>query len=140
MKGQILKMAAGRLLVISLLLSVVIFYRGHHSPGGGFIGGLVAAGGFIFYMLAYGVRKARRRLGIRPLWLMAGGLSVALAAALIPLLTGSPFFTGKWIRLAVFSIEITKAGTPLLFDFGVYLAVLGGALAIIFNTEEDKRQ
>jgi len=140
MRGSILQMAAGRLLVVCVLLSLVIFYRGHHAPGGGFIGGLVAAGGFIFYMLAHGVRLARRRLGIRPLWMMAGGLSVALMSALLPVLTGSPFFTGKWIRITIFSFEIIKLGTPLLFDFGVYLAVLGGVMGIIFNTEEDKRQ
>ncbi len=140
MRGSILQMAAGRLLVVSVLLSLVIFYRGHNAPGGGFIGGLVAAGGFIFYMLAYGVRLARRRLGIRPLWLMAAGLAVALTSALLPVLSGSPFFTGKWIKLTLFSLEIIKLGTPLLFDFGVYLSVLGGVLGIIFNTEEDKRQ
>ena len=61
---------------------------------------------------------------------MAIGLMLALVTALVPLLVGKPPLTGLWLTEP-------KLGTPLLFDVGVYLVVVGITLTIIFALMED---
>ena len=137
MSSLILRSSASTLFVPLLVISLGVLYRGHNLPGGGFIGGLVAASGFALLTLAYGVDAARKRLGFSPVVLIAAGLSTALISALPALLGGDPLFTGVW--LPAFTVPLlgtVHLGTPLLFDVGVYLAVLGFALTVIFELEE----
>ena len=61
MDSIILRTAARYLMPIFLLFSVIILLRGHNAPGGGFVGGLLAAGAFVFYALVYGVVAASRK-------------------------------------------------------------------------------
>jgi multisubunit Na+/H+ antiporter MnhB subunit len=107
-------------------------YRGHNAPGGGFIGGLLAASAYIIYGLAFNLQKAREKLVIEPAWLVATGLLLAAGSGVLGLLSKKPFLTGLWIQL--FSI---KLGTPLLFDIGVYLVVVGIILTILFTLMEE---
>ena len=55
MYSLILQIAARNLLPILVIYSILILLRGHNAPGGGFIGGLLAAAGFILYAIAFGV-------------------------------------------------------------------------------------
>jgi len=126
----ILRTAATAIMPLMLLFSVFIFLAGHQEPGGGFIAALVAAGGFATYALAYGVPAARRLLRVDPIRLMAVGLLLAFAAGLIGLLAGRPFMTGLWIM----SIH---QGTPVLFDLGVFVTVLGVVVSAIFTLAEE---
>jgi multicomponent Na+:H+ antiporter subunit B len=43
--------------------------------------------------------------------------------------------TGLWSGISIASIG--KIGTPLFFDIGVYMVVLGVSLLIIFSLAED---
>lgn len=126
----ILRTAATAIMPLMLLFSVFIFLAGHQEPGGGFIAALVAAGGFATYALAYGVPAARRLLRVDPVRLMAVGLSLAFIAGLMGLLAGRPFMTGLWIM----SIH---QGTPVLFDLGVFVTVLGVVVCAIFTLAEE---
>lgn len=137
MKSYIIQLAASRLLPITILLSLLVFYRGHNDPGGGFIGGLMASAGFIFYAMAFDTKEAQRKLKISPLILMVAGLSIAVISTLPALFVGNPFFTGEWISLEIPLAGTLKLGTPLLFDLGVYLTVWGIMLMIIFNIMEE---
>jgi multicomponent Na+:H+ antiporter subunit B len=123
------------LLPLLLLLSVYLLLTGHNDPGGGFVGGLVASAAFSLYAIAQGVGEARRILRVEPRVLIVIGLLTAMASGCIGLLVGRPFLTGIWgkIGLAVFG----KPGTPVLFDVGVYLTVIGVTLMIIFSLAED---
>lgn len=130
--------AATRLLVPSiLLLSVFVFLRGHNAPGGGFIGGLIGASGFVMYTIACGTREARAALRIDPLSLAAVGLGTALVAGLAAALFGTPLFTGHWLILGDKSAGGLALSTVLVFDIGVYLVVMGGILALVFALEEE---
>ena len=63
------------------------------------------------------------------------GLALALLSALIaPLIAGEPFMTALWGTRELPAIG--KLGTPLLFDFGVDLTVLGVITQIIFSLAE----
>lgn len=137
MKSLILTAATRYLLPLLLLFSVFILFRGHNEPGGGFIGGLVAAAAFCLYAIAVNVDEAQRLLRLEPRALIGAGLSMALAGGLLaPIVIGQPFMTGLWGTRA-FPI-IGTPGTPLLFDIGVYLTVIGVTLLIVFSllTEE----
>jgi multicomponent Na+:H+ antiporter subunit B len=137
MKSYIIQLAAKRLLPVTLILSLLVFYRGHNEPGGGFIGGLLAAAGFIFYAMAFDAAEAEKKLRVSPLMLIFAGLSFAFLSTLPSLFAGNPFFTGEWILLSIPLLGKLKLGTPLLFDLGVYLTVWGIIITIIFNVMEE---
>jgi multicomponent Na+:H+ antiporter subunit B len=118
-----------------LMLSLFLLLRGHYLPGGGFVGGLVAAAAFLVFAYAYGVELARRLLRIDPIRLIALGLLVAFGSGLAGVFAGEPFLTGLWLPFEV--PPIGKVGTPLLFDVGVYMVVLGTVLAITFTLAEE---
>ncbi|MDX9886765.1 hydrogen gas-evolving membrane-bound hydrogenase subunit E [Thauera sp.] len=108
------------------LISLVLLWRGHNLPGGGFIGGLVAACAAVLLALAFGVNRARAVLRVPPVAMLAIGLALAAGAGVIGLLQGQPFLTGNWIFPAGLPL-----GTPLLFDVGVFLTVLGAVLHML---------
>ncbi|WP_277393101.1 MnhB domain-containing protein, partial [Vibrio cholerae] len=51
-----------------------------------------------------------------------GAMSVAV---------GLPFLTGLWWK------EILPLGTPLLFDVGIYLAIIGGVMSMLLRVKEE---
>lgn len=133
----ILRLAARALFLPLLILSVFVLYRGHNLPGGGFIGGLLASAPFVLISLACGVDAARKKLRFSPVTLMALGITFALAGAIPSLFMEKTFFSGLW--LPGFTLPVLGAvhlGTPLVFDIGVYFAVIGFTLAVVFNLEE----
>ena len=134
MTSLILSTATRYMLPLLLLFSIFLLLRGHNEPGGGFIGGLIAAAAFALYAIAYDVATARRTLGIDSRTLIGLGLLVALTSGVISLIAGQPFMTGLWSEYAV--PLLGKVGTPLLFDIGVYLVVIGVTLTIIFGLAE----
>lgn len=138
MRGVILNTATAYLLPLLLLFSVFLLLRGHNEPGGGFAGGLVAAAGFALLATGAGVDAARRALRVDPRTLIAAGLVVALASGLPGLLEGGAFLAGVWWTLELPDGGSFYLGTPLLFDVGVYLAVTGTVLAIVFALEEEE--
>lgn len=136
MTSLILKTTTRYLMPLLLIFSVFLFLRGHNQPGGGFAGGLVAAAPFALYSIAYGAAEARRVLYIKPYQLIGGGLLASFTSGVISLLNGLPFLTGIWGYVQVPGLGKVELGTPVLFDLGVYLVVMGVTLAIIFALEE----
>lgn len=135
MKSLILSTAASYLFPLLLLFSVFLLLRGHNEPGGGFVGGLVVAAAFALYAIAHDVARARRVLGVDPRTLIGLGLLVGLVSGLFGLVAGLPFMSGQWSEYSV--PLLGKLGTPLLFDTGVYLVVIGVTLTIIFALAEE---
>jgi multicomponent Na+:H+ antiporter subunit B len=135
MKSLILPVATRYLLPLLLLFSIFVLIRGHNEPGGGFIGGLVAAAAFALYAIAFDVAQARQALRFHTHTLIGVGLLTALIGGSLPLFTGKPFMSGLWSQQVV--PVLGKLGTPLLFDIGVYLTVIGVTLMIIFSLAEE---
>lgn len=135
MQSLILATAIRVLLPLLLLFSVFLLLRGHNEPGGGFVGGLVASAAFALYTLAHGPAAGRKLLRVDPRLLIATGLLSALVSGMLPLLGGHPFLTAFWSTVP--APVIGHAGTPLVFDLGVYLVVTGMALLIIFSLMEE---
>lgn len=137
MTTVILSTATRYMLPLLLLFSVFLLLRGHNEPGGGFVGGLVAAASFAFYTFAYGVQEARRALRVDPKMLIGVGLLLAVTSATLSLVMGMPFMTGLWTKNSYFIFG--QIGTPFLFDIGVYLDVLGVILLIVFSLAEGEQ-
>ena len=113
MTSSILQTATRVLMPLLLLFAVFLLFRGHNQPGGGFVGALIVASSFVLHSIAFGVDAARRALLVNPSTLLGVGPLVAL--------TG-----GTHVAI----------GTPLVFDIGVFLAVIGVVLTIVFTLAE----
>lgn len=137
MNSLILRATARFLLPLLLLLSVFLLLRGHHEPGGGFTGGLVAAAAFVLCRFAFGVAEVKRALPVDSHALIGAGLLLAIGAAASALVAGRPIMTALWTELHVPGVGALELGTPLLFDVGVYLTVLGVTLSIILPLAEE---
>jgi len=117
-------------------INIVAFYlmlRGHNLPGGGFIGGLVTAISLILLRLAFGLPEVNRILKVDPVRIAATGLTVSVLTSAAPLLFQRPFLEHFNVHLHhVPLFGDLHLGTPLAFDFGVYLVVVGVTSKIIF--------
>lgn len=136
MTSLILTTAARPLQPLLLFFSIFLLLRGHDAPGGGFVGGLLAAGAFALHAVALGVHSARRSLEVDPRGLTAFGLLICLAAALGPFFWGGRFLESHWTKVSIAG-QTVALGTPLLFDFGVYLLVMGSTLTTVFALGEE---
>ena len=137
MTSLILSTATRLLLPLFLLFSIFILLRGHNEPGGGFVGGLIAAAAFALHAIAYDVEKTRTLLAIDTRSLIVLGLLLAMSSGMISLFMGEPFFTGQWVKISFWSIGELDLGTPLFFDIGVYFTVIGVTLTIILSLAEE---
>ena len=137
MNTLILRTATRYLLPLLILFSIFLLFRGHNEPGGGFVAGLVAAAAFSLYALAAGVADARHALQVDPHALIGSGLLLALLDGIMPFFFGQEFLTGRWANLRLPLIGDLEIGSPLFFDIGVYLVVIGVVLMIIFSLAEE---
>ena len=129
--SPIFRTAARLLMPLLLLFSVFLLLRGHNQPGGGFVGGLVAAAAFALFAIAFGTQRARQALLVTPLTLLGAGLLIALVSGIPAVFRGQPFLTALW------GSGPWTLGTPVVFDIGVFLVVTGVALMMIFILAEE---
>lgn len=129
--SAIFRTATRQLLPLLLLYAVFLLLRGHNLPGGGFVGGLVAAAAFALYAMAYGVEQARRALLVDPGVLLGVGLLLSLASGASAALVGRPFLSALWM------LEPVAIGTPVLFDIGVCLVVTGVVSMMLSSLAEE---
>lgn len=140
----ILDVVARSLYWVILAASVWVLFRGHNEPGGGFIGGLVAATASVLWAIAHGSHAAVRRLPLRsPIRLAAVGVALGVLAGMPALFSAQPFLTHWWGSLPLGVTDIGLS-TVLLFDIGVYLCVWGAlagyALALLALGEPQEEQ
>lgn len=135
----VLRIGVILLLPITLLFSIFLLMRGHNLPGGGFIGGLVASCAVLLHLLAYGAQHVRTFSPITFRSLLPLGLSISLLAGLMGLFSGQPFLTGIWVTIPTPGYGDLKLGTPVLFDIGVYLVVIGMSVEVILLMAEEEK-
>ena len=136
MNSLILRTATRFMLPLLLLFSIFLLLRGHNDPGGGFSGGLVAASAFVLYSFSFSVPETRRAIGVDTQTLIGAGLLLASCSAILSLLAVRPFMTGLWTSFNIPGMGEIHLGTPLLFDVGVFLVVVGVALSMILSLAE----
>jgi len=135
MQSFILRTANRILVGLILVFSVYLLFRGHNAPGGGFSAALVAATGFALFAIAEGPQTVRQALRVDPLVLVAGGLLLAVGSGLFAVMAGQPYLTGLWWPPDS-TAGTPAAGTPLVFDVGVFFVVLGTILCLVLQLEE----
>ncbi len=122
------------LIPLVVIMSIYLMLRGHNEPGGGFIAGLVTCVGIALVYLG-----TTHRNFIHAKWLpylfIGGGMALSILSAL------SGYVNNIFLRplhlefeLVSYKIHLT---TSMLFDTGVYLAVLGVILAAINRLSMD---
>lgn len=111
------------------VFSLYLLLRGHYEPGGGFISALVAGTGLcLAYLGAPSDRESPTRLPYR---------AILAAGVLIATLTGiAGWLQGSFLRPLHVEIPLPSGGSydftsTLVFDIGVYLAVVGLVLVAL---------
>ena len=137
MNSLILRTAVRALQPVLLLYSFFLLVAGHNQPGGGFVGGLIAAAALALYAIAYDADSARALAIVDPRTTIGAGLVLALISGLLPLLGGLPLLTGVWADLPLAGNDKLALGSPILFDVGVYLVVIGVTLLMVLSLVED---
>ena len=135
MSTLIFRTTAPYLTSLMILFSLFVLLRGHNDPGGGFIGGLIAASAFAIYGIACGVPAARRALYFHPMAISGFGLLLAGLSGVVSLFLEVPFLTGIRTSINVLGISV-DISTVLGFDTGVYLVVVGSITSIALALEE----
>ncbi len=136
MHSLILRTAGHFLLPLLLIFSVFLLLRGHDEPGGGFIAGLVASAAIALYLFSMDIRAARKVLWVDPRNLLGIGLTLAVLSGVPAIFRGQAFFTAQWWPLDLPLFGTLKLSTPLFFDIGVYLVVVGSVLTIVLTLAE----
>ncbi|WP_010277055.1 monovalent cation/H+ antiporter subunit B [Paenibacillus senegalensis] len=134
----ILQTAAKIVVFIILTFSIYLFFAGHNNPGGGFIGGLMTAGGLVLLCLAYDTKTIRKVLPVDFRIVTAIGLLVATLTGLGSFLFGAPFLSHTFDYFTLPLLGKTELATATLFEIGVYLTVVGVSMTIILSIGEDR--
>jgi multicomponent Na+:H+ antiporter subunit B len=131
MNSLILRTSSRLVLPAAIIFSLYVLLRGHNEPGGGFIGGLIAAAGIAVHALPRGHDSLLRTLRVSPKTLIGAGLIFALVSGLPALVSATPYLTHQWPFPAL------GLGTTLVFDVGVYLCVVGSVLSFLSHYMEN---
>ncbi len=133
MNSEIFRYCTRTVLPSMIFFSIFLLVRGHNQPGGGFIGGLIAAASIALYYIAHQKLPAFMFLQ-HWTYLLSCGCMFLLLSCFLPLFIGKPVLTGLWFNLG-FLGDGLMLGTPMLFDVGVYLLVIG-SVSIMVKTLE----
>ena len=122
---------------ILLAFSIYLFFAGHNSPGGGFIGGLMTASALLLMYLGFDMKRVKKAIPFNFTTMIAVGLLVALFTGVSSMLFGYPFLTQFFEYYDLPVLGNTELSTALPFDLGIYLVVVAIALTIILAIAED---
>ena len=123
---------------IILMFAVHIFFAGHYTPGGGFVGGLLTTSAIVLLMLSFDIETVKKILPINYVTMTAVGLLLALATASASIIFDVPFFTHAYDYFDLPLFGKTSLHSAMLFDAGVYLVVVGVTMTIIQTIGEDE--
>lgn len=130
-----------------LLTAIALLLQGHNLPGGGFVAGVLTAAAFALLAIVYGLDYIENELLGRNIdgaaevavaivtdntVVIALGLGLAAGGGLGAILLGAPFLSQTVLFIHSLPIYGTiEFATAFIFDFGVYLVVVGALLTIL---------
>ncbi len=137
-RGPILRVVASLTFPFSVLLTLYFLVSGHNNPGGGFIAGVLMSGAIALQFIAHGSEGVPRFLKLPYERIVALGFVIAMIAATAPLVAGYPFLTSFHATLDVPVLEAKmEFALAQLFDFGIFLLVVGGVMAAVLALAQD---
>jgi multicomponent Na+:H+ antiporter subunit A len=122
---------------VVLLMSLWLLFAGHNQPGGGFVGGLLAGSAIALRYVAGGIDEVREVSRFRAWTILGTGLLLATVTATLPLLTGGAVLEVAYRTLELPVIGEASMSSALIFDTGVYIAVVGMVLMAFEAFGED---
>lgn len=133
----ILKTATSMIVFVILAFAVYLFLVGHNAPGGGFVGGLITSSAFVLLYMVYGFKTMENVMKVNFRVVLAIGLLIAVTTGVGSLFFGKPFLTHTFgdFHFPIFG-EVELA-TAMIFDFGIFLTVIGVTMTIILAIAED---
>src|SRR5699024_6450483 len=122
---------------IILTLAVYLFFSGHHTPGGGFVGGLVLASAFVLLCLAYDVETVQKGIPFDFKYVAALGALIMLIVGLGSIVFDVPFLSQSFTSMESSLCGKIEISTVTLFEAGVALSVVGVVVTIILSISKD---
>jgi multicomponent K+:H+ antiporter subunit A len=118
---------------IAVVVGVYIFLRGHNMPGGGFVSGLVISIALLMQYMASGFAWTQNRQQVEYHTMIGWGVIIAGLTGAGAWLAGKPFLTSGFDYYHIPPIEEFELATAALFDLGVFLAVLGSVMLMLYS-------
>lgn len=137
MSNVILQVAARLLVPLGLVFAMFIYFKGHQTPGGGFVAGLVTAVSLVVHRMSSGGKSLRLMMPLSERTFIAIGLMLALITGVAALVMGLPFLTSNHGYLNLPDGETFEWATVMLFDFGVFMTVTGVVVGMINALSEE---
>lgn len=134
----ILKTVVRAVVFIILTFGLYLFFAGHNSPGGGFIGGLVLGSAIVLLYLTYDVETVSKSMPFDFKKMAAIGVLLATGTGIAALFFDVPFLTqtdGYYTLPLLGEVHLT---TVTIFEAGVALTVIGVLVTIILSISEDE--
>lgn len=138
MRSLIFRTTARYLVPVLLLFTLFLLFRGHNHPGGAFPAALVAAVALAIQAMARGEEK-KETTSAPPgsHYLIAAGFTLMILSGLPGLLNGAELMTAFWSRVGMGGGLFEWLGTPVLFEIGIFTAIVGGARLMLESLPEE---
>jgi multicomponent K+:H+ antiporter subunit A len=120
-----------------LIFAGLLYWIGHNQPGGGFIAGLMASVAIILLFMSFRPAQIRKLHDFPYVVLIPFGMFLAIAGGMYPTLFGDPFFTSAFRYFDLGLGGTLGLASPMVFDFGVFLLVVGMTMLIVEKFRKD---
>lgn len=125
---------------IIVAFSLYLFLAGHNGPGGGFIGALMTSAALVLLAIAFGLDAIQKVMPFDFRRVTAAGLLIAVVTGMGSFLFDAPFLSHAFGYFNLPLLGRTELATAVLFDLGVYLAVVGVTMTIILTIGRDEQR
>ncbi|MBI4317291.1 MAG: hypothetical protein HY675_02275 [Chloroflexi bacterium] len=125
MTAPILRTISRLILPFGLVFAVYMLLRGHNSPGGGFIAGVMAAAAIALQYVAFNARRVHHLFPIDHVKVVGAGLSLAGLTGVAATVFGQPFLTSTFGFYHVPVLGEVEIASAMFFDIGIFLVVVG---------------
>ena len=134
----ILRTVVKGVVFIIVTLGIYLFFAGHNSPGGGFIGGLVLGSAIVLLYLTYDIETVKKSIPVDFKKVAAVGVLLATGTAAGSIFFDVPFLTQTDDYFNLPLLGKTHLTTVTIFEAGVALTVIGVLATIILSISEDE--
>ncbi len=122
---------------LTVTYALYLLFAGHNAPGGGFVGGLVAAAALMLRHIDGGTPALQRTVPAAPTALLGGGVALATATGFAGWIWGEQFLSSAKLEVVLPVLGTVKATSALIFDIGVFLAVVGLVMTLLQTLADD---
>jgi multicomponent Na+:H+ antiporter subunit B len=130
MNNVFLRISLRILSPLIFISSIYVLLKGHNEPGGGFIGGLLAA--LSWTLVKIGKGDFEKEVQKTNFYIMGIGLGISLLSGLYAVLFNKAAFSAMWgPGLYIPMLGMVKISTVLFFDLGVYIVILFASIKML---------